>query len=124
MEKVVRRPLFTRLYDDPFLFRPDTQSVYLYGVFEQRSQLVETWRADTTDVSFIRVEELERPLIRIQEAGNSQFSTRQRDELVAFLSRFAGRLLYIDITGLSHHVWAPFVRVGNRDGYCIQSSVR
>ena len=116
MEAVTNRPLFTELYENPSDFQPKEGSAYIYGVFEERSLLVDGWAGRANDVAFARIEELERPLSRYEPFGGEILSMRDRSCVVRMLSIFDARLLYIDITGLSHHIWAPLIRVAIEEG--------
>lgn len=111
MDKIRERPLFTRYFDTPDKFLPAPNSVYIYGVFEQRSTHIEGWRDRSPDVRFVRLEELETPLVKtdVKELGE-QISLRQRDHLEKLFDKIGRERVYVDITGISHHVWAPLVR--------------
>jgi hypothetical protein len=48
----------------------------------------------------------------IGSVDGDQITLRRRSGLELFLERFEGRKLFIDYTGLSHHVWMPMLRIG------------
>lgn len=49
---------------------------------------------------------------RIGSADGIQVTMRRRETLEGLLARFSGRTVFIDYTGLSHHVWMPLLKVG------------
>jgi hypothetical protein len=109
MEALRDRPLFTRAYNNPSEFVPEKNSAYLYGVFEQRSEHLTKW-SDDPDVRKVRIEDQGTNAIKT-DLSDKQYSLRNRSQLEGFIQSLGCNHLYIDITGLSHHVWAPLVRI-------------
>ena len=64
----------------------------------------------------VRISELESPTIATDLPGCESLSLRQRDHLRRLLDGLRGDPIYIDITGLSHHVWAPLIRCSLESG--------
>jgi hypothetical protein len=93
-------------------FRPASESVYLYGQsIEERSHFDASWMAACTEVEFVRLYESTSDDMFVGVGHpDSRVSLRARSEVRGLLARAAGRILYLDITGLSHHVWAPIVK--------------
>ncbi len=48
--------------------------------------------------------------VRWPDTSESSVSLRSTAQLTEMLSKFASADLFLDITGLSHHVWAPMLR--------------
>lgn len=93
-------------------FELPPHSVVIHGTLEERSLIPDSWR-NVADVQFIEVfEESSLSSFRIGSAQGEQITTRRRTGLEIFLDQFEGRQLFIDYTGLSHHVWMPLLRVG------------
>ncbi|GJD75132.1 hypothetical protein [Methylobacterium goesingense] len=111
MNQIPNRPLFTQLIRDTSSFRPPPGSTYIYGRFEERTSLVETWSTQASGVRFIELEELATPIVRPVTGGYPEFSLRQQTKVEGFLKSIGTVDLYLDITGLSFHVWAPLIKV-------------
>lgn len=110
MDAIRNRPLFTEMFDSPGAFRPSERSAYVYGVLEERSEHVDAWRATAQDVTLVKVQERDNPTIVTDLTGAEQLSLRRRDHLERLFGNLDVETIYVDITGLSHHVWAPMVR--------------
>lgn len=110
-------PLPTKLYSSWENFILDPGSIYIFGTsVEARSVHPEQWEAKAKQVEFVRVWS--------EEAGTVPFSScrieyenkdevlqlRAGDTLAQFIGDIPGDSIYLDITGLSHGVWAPLLR--------------
>jgi hypothetical protein len=109
MEALRERPLFTRVYGDPSEFRPEKGSAYVYGLFEERSEHISSWIGDP-DITKALIVDQGRNAIRT-ESSSREYSLRNRADLQCFFQSLGQSHVYIDITGLSHHVWAPLIRI-------------
>jgi hypothetical protein len=109
MEALRDRPLFTRVYSNPSEFSPAKGSAYVYGLFEERSEHIRSW-ADSPDVKKVLISHQGRNEIRTDQSSE-EYSLRNRDDLKRLFKNLGENHVYIDITGLSHHVWAPLVRI-------------
>ncbi|MGO8465009.1 hypothetical protein AB9F45_10690 [Rhizobium leguminosarum] len=92
--------------------RFDSASVLIYGGQEDRSLLPSEWVAQFDGDTVFRIDEQEEfGQIAIDRVGEQVFSLRQS----ALLRRWVGALscarIYLDITGLSHGVWMPLLRI-------------
>ena len=118
MKGLHSRPLFTTEYEDARQFRPDSGSVYVFGTgVEDRGDHVSDWRGEAGDVVFLELTEEGRSAIKVADDGDGSVLLRNRDRLAAIFAPYQARPLYIDITGLSHHVWVPLVRVAVEMGF-------
>jgi hypothetical protein len=108
MAALPNRPLFTYQYDEAAAIQPPPGSTYIFGLAEERSEHVKLWQEQSVGVEFVVVEEKESPFIT---ANGQHLSLRRKDDVRAFLSGLPNQTLYIDMTGLSHHVWAPLIAV-------------
>ena len=104
------RPLFTTAYRGGLgSFTPNSGSAYFYGTFEQRSLHEAEWESGALGVTFIRIEEQGLHSIGVGD-GARTVGLRDLDALKTFVRGFGCQAIYLDITGLSHHVWAPLLR--------------
>lgn len=90
-------------------------ALYIYsGTSEQRSAISDDWSARqlARGVTFVEVTDqahLQRVVIDI--GGNSQtLMLNSASQTAAAIETVPGAAVYLDITGLSHHVTAPFLR--------------
>lgn len=108
----VNEPVFTAVLSDVSELRPRAKSLYITGVsVEERSKHTERWEATCPDVTFARLTD--------DDASKATFSVvsrqmalrlRSASEIGEFLSVQQYVAVYLDITGLPHHVWAPLLR--------------
>jgi hypothetical protein len=110
MEYIPNRPLFTDSYDSPDEFSPEPGSAYIYGIFEERSKHIERWRSTARDVRFIQL--TERSLFEASTDVDAvpNIVLRNKDYFQRLFASIGRTTIYVDITGLGHHVWAPLVR--------------
>ena len=48
-------PIFTKGYDSPDMFRPQRNSAYIYGLFEERSEHINSWAGGDAGVSVVQI---------------------------------------------------------------------
>jgi hypothetical protein len=85
-------------------------AVYIYGEsVENRSHLPSDWTS-TQNCQFFKIEEMNYEAFAFKVAGK-EYKLRSRVDIETFVNRTldASRIVYVDITGLSHHVWAPVI---------------
>jgi hypothetical protein len=92
--------------------------VYVFGTTpEERSAHSPAWEQRAKDVVFIRLASEEYNVVEFAWGSDSaRLALRNRSDLQEFWRRFNGRVLYLDITGLGHHVWAPLLRAAGEGG--------
>jgi hypothetical protein len=95
-------------------FRPEAGSAYLFGRSgEERSEHASEWDRRVDRVEFIRITVQEGAYFEFEKnAISERVALRSRDQLEKFWNSISSETLYLDITGLSHHVWAPLLRIG------------
>ena len=93
-------------------FLPERGSAYVFGISEEeRSAHSAAWQSRAVDVDFLRIVEQTRSDFTAEIGGhNERFFLRSRDQLASFWRTATCDLVYLDITGLAHHVWAPLLR--------------
>jgi hypothetical protein len=107
------RPLFTDTFDSIDDFRPDRQSVYLAGrSVEQRSEHLQQWHASTVDVTFVDIvqEDPNAAVLQLVNQNAIRLPLRSSRQIENFLRSTPGSCIYLDVTGLRHHVWAALLR--------------
>lgn len=117
-------PLGTSLYGGWGEFVPVEGAAYLFGTSaEERSVHPQEWEASATNVQFVRVWSPEENTSRAFstcrfEYGNVDraFQLRAGDKLMEAISSLGRASIYVDITGLSHAVWAPLLRAAIESG--------
>ena len=112
MSPINERPLFTRDFEDPSRFEPAAGSSYLYGVTsEPRSEFALSLVKRATGVRFVEIRDGESGTFETNIAGYERVPNRRRAPLEEFVAALGDGTIYLDITGLSHAIWAPLVRV-------------
>ena len=109
---LIDRPTPTDLYLTRRDFAPEANSAYLYGQsVEERSHFSDSWRQSLADVQFVRLtEDRDGAYYIAADPGPTLIPLRSERLVADFLRTFSGQLVYLDITGLSHHVWAPLLK--------------
>lgn len=104
------RPILTSVFAETATFRPEGGSVYVCGTLgEERSAHTSGWDSSSPTVEVVR--------LSCQSAGHfsiagvdTNFPLRAGRTLQEFWRNFQRPRVYLDITGLQHHVWAPLLR--------------
>jgi hypothetical protein len=114
------RPVFTDIYDSINDFAPEPNSVYVGGKsVEERSEHIDRWRAKSDRVSFVDVTSEERSSIQYAVDGDrpSNVALRSDVQITRFWQKVKRGTIYLDITGLRHHVWSALLRgaLGTRE---------
>lgn len=92
-------------------------SILLYGVLEQRSEIDPSWLKLFAEQNTFEV--LSRDDLfsaKVPRYGEAWLSVRDQKQLREFVTSLNASSVYIDITGLPHHVWMPLVRVCVEEG--------
>ncbi len=105
-------PLFTDVYESVDAFRPEKDSAYLYRKsIEERSAHIDYWAATIEGVALVNIEQEDKTSIRVVVQGHTEeIALRSEDQLRRLLEGLGKSTLYLDITGLRHHVWAVLLR--------------
>lgn len=104
-------PLFTDTYTSISSFQPEANSSFLYSSGEEdRSQLPKDWMDINGLVNFIRLDDCEYSFEGIINGHISRIALRAQDKIAQFLNSLPGNILYIDITGMGHNIWAPILK--------------
>lgn len=110
------RPVFTRVHPNTSAFQPRDGSVYVFARSEEfRSAHIELWHNSVQDVQLIQIADLGteiegHDIVRDKEVG--RFRLRGQVAMERFWISTGAQHGYLDITGLSHHVWAPLLKSG------------
>lgn len=93
-------------------FDPPSGAILIYGTLEERSQLPDRWTKTIPDQDRYEIfEEDDLSSFRLGSTSGKSVGLRRTKELREFLTQFSGRSVYVDYTGLSHHVWMPILRI-------------
>ena len=105
-------PLLTNEYSGWGEFGLPARSIYAFrDSGEPRSRLPAEWQAQHDDVTFVEVSEEGITDVTFSLAGvERRAALRSITQLQRLLVEIEHSLVYIDITGLSDHVWAPLLR--------------
>ena len=90
-------------------------STYLYApTGEERTQHVSRWVGNSGGSILIQVSNVQPDGCTLTDSSGSSRTLDVRDLGVvrSFLETLSGTL-YLDITGMAHHIWAPIVRAAN-----------
>ena len=117
-------PVFTTILEDVSKLRLSERSLYITGIsVEERSRHTASWENTCNQVTFARlVSENATTMVLAVNGDNRQVALRSRKEIGGFLESCSFESVYLDITGLPHHVWAPIlrgIRSRRESMYCI-----
>ena len=121
---MITEPIFTSSLAGIGELEPYPGSLYIKGSSsEDRSQHSTEWEEIRCDVTFARVlaDDVSEAII---EVGGKELVVRLRsaDDIDALLGRGRYAAVYLDITGLEHHVWGPILkgmRISGRRAFCV-----
>ena len=108
------RPILTDIYPEVNEFLPEKDSVYVLGTsVEQRSTYSSEWEAKavTNGIEFVRI--IKQDPTNIEAVINGavkRIALRSSEQLKSIWTNIRAKIVYLDITGLSHHVWAPLLK--------------
>ena len=104
------RPLYTRTLDEWEDLSLNRNSVYLWGrSCEPRSKHPPEWEARESSTRFVKVLPQKGMAFETEGAFASTVQLRSATQMKEFI-REVGEDLYLNITGLPHHVWAPILK--------------
>jgi hypothetical protein len=105
------RPLMTATFPSLDTFVPERGSAFIFGTsIEERSERTEAWRQALVDVRTLELIEPGDNQHRVRVDDGGDLGLRDEAGLRHFWATLPNRPVYLDITGMSHHVWAPLVR--------------
>lgn len=102
-------PILSEIFDDFSLFAPVPNSMYvgMRGI-EERSRHFTGW--DDVAICEITHEDVFDFGISLPLSGVKTFQLRNRSMLAQLWNATDAETIYLDITGLRHHVWMPLLR--------------
>jgi len=94
-------------------FTPTAGSVYVHGLTsEVRSNHFRTWNPGEDGTELVEITDMTRSSVTLEFGSSTRdVSLRSERALSDAVDAWTGRNVYVDITGLPFHVWAPFIRV-------------
>lgn len=93
------------------LVLPD-DAVIIHGLTEERSEIPDSWKSSVAQgIRAVKLVEAENITEFFDSAdAATPIFLRRRESLSNFVRPFVGHPIYLDVTGLSHHVWMPLLR--------------
>jgi len=112
MQEVRNSFLLTDVHSSLLEFVPEDGSAFVFGTTaEERSAHLPEWEDAATNVSFVRVtDQLQSHMVADVDGASQRVALRGTRQLASFWSTVSRDSVYLDITGLSHHVWAPLLK--------------
>ena len=110
MPRLKNRPLYTRTLHTWGELSLNPNSVYLWGSScEPRSKHPPDWETRESHARFVKVLPQQGMTFEAEGAIASTVQLRSATQMEAF-TREIGEELYLNITGLPHHIWAPILK--------------
>ena len=110
MPRLEKRALYTRTLSGWEGLSLNQNSVYLWGSSsETRSEHPYGWEERESGARFVKILPQSGTSFTAEGAITSQVQLRSATQMAAFTREIGGDL-YLNITGLPHHVWAPILR--------------
>ena len=117
----LRKTTLNSIHTRAFVIRPPTRllactmsplTLYITGTsVEERSRHTVTWEASCNGVTFARVQASDMSTMALEvEGARSVVLLRSTASIDGLLNGEQYAAYYLDITGLSHHVWAPLLK--------------
>lgn len=112
MVKIRDHVIHTQQFSTVAYFAPVAGSVYISGTsVEHRSSHIATWRSGASDVEFFATTpNADRSFVLDSAEIQLTIRTRSSADLERLSNHVGDRQVYLDITGLAHHIWAPILR--------------
>src|SRR5690554_515301 len=104
-------PILTDTHENASEFRPEGNCLYVFASGgETRAKHMENWKADVGTVKFCEVDQEELDQFRVKETA-AILSLRSAKQLASLWDGLGDdATIYIDITGLTHAVWAGLLK--------------
>lgn len=111
MDKLKSLLIMTDTYTSPIDFAPIDSSIYIYGESdEDRSKHILSWKTSIHHIDFFEITHQSNSSFKIKEKSE-EILLRSDISLASLWKGLVGGInVYIDITGLSHSVWAAILR--------------
>lgn len=115
-------PSFTEVYSSTDDFIPEPGSAYIFcASIEERSGHQNAWAPNATGVDFVPITEQRASRFTFSRGTDQEeVQLRSSQQIGNFVKSFVGRVLYIDLTGLAHHIWAPLIRASLAEGLSVR----
>ncbi|WP_147451334.1 hypothetical protein [Corallococcus llansteffanensis] len=123
MLEVRNRPALTETFRGLTDFVPSAGSAYVFGSSgEARSAHGLDWEHRAQGVKFVPIvsQDAASIAVKLGEETSPAISLRSVRALDAFWGSLATSVVYLDITGLGHHVWAPLLRTALSGGRTVR----
>lgn len=94
-------------------FRPEDKSAYIFGEsLEARSVHFKEWETRGEDIQFIQIldEKDNSFIVKFPTGDKKEVQLRSAQQFHDLYEQINKSILYLDITGLSHHIWGPLLK--------------
>jgi hypothetical protein len=103
---MLKKPIFTQEFQVRD-FSPEPGSAYIFSNSdEERSKHLQNFISKSTGTQFVELKDFTTTAFKFQ---GEQISFRSKSQINKFWSQLGQGIIYIDITGLPHHIWAPLI---------------
>lgn len=103
---MLNRPIFTQEFQVQD-FLPEPNSAYIFSdSHEERSKHLQNFMSQSSGTQFVELTDFTTSTFMFEGDATSFRSRVQTDKFWAQLQQ---NIIYIDITGLPHHIWAPLI---------------
>jgi len=100
------------VYSQRSLIEVQPGSVFIYGSGEERSRVEAEWLTLFSSSNIYEVSHTDSiATVLIPRLSDEPLSLRSRSNFADWIRQFAGREIFIDVTGLAHHVWMPLIKI-------------
>ena len=111
MERIKSLPLMTDTFDSPTDFIPKDSSVYIYGQTEEyRSNHITGWTSTIQNINLVKITQQSITSFFIEEDQQEIFLRSDKSLANLWEGLLPNINIYIDITGLTHSVWAAILK--------------
>jgi hypothetical protein len=108
MSRLASQPILTETFESVLSFVPPKGSAYLFADNgETRSRHIQSWLGAAEGVEFV---EITRQGGGSFDSGDRTYALRRSVDVESFVRSISSPIVYVDITGLRHAVWAPLIK--------------
>jgi hypothetical protein len=114
------KPIFTQTIDlneiDSFDINPVSAYIYCSSVEERTNHIIK-WKKNYKDINFFRIKQQEIDGFTVHVNKKDSFINLSSPlECENFWNQIQNNIIYIDITGIDHHIFASLVKYGISSG--------
>jgi len=113
MATIYNQPIPSVKFENAEDFRINNSGTYIYNsTNEDRSSHIDSWKDENLHLSLIEiVSEKATSFIFDHDDGEIEISLRSEVQISSFFEDYCEERIYIDITGLSRHIWPSLLKI-------------